>query len=70
MSKKTFAQREIEVERALDDIEADREGITLSDSPDFPVSLCSNDNYVIGMVEERPEDSMIELMIQSVLLSR
>jgi hypothetical protein len=70
MSKKTFALREKEIERALDEIDAEREGIDLSDCTDFPVSLRTDDNYVIGMAEERPDDSMIELMIHSVLLSR
>lgn len=70
MSKKTYALREAEIERALDEMEANREGIDLSDNPDFPVSLRTDDSYVIGMVEERHDDSMIELMIHSVLLSR
>lgn len=70
MSKKTYAMREADIERTLDEIDANREGIDTSSSPDFPISFRTDNNYVIGMVEERPDDSMIELMIHSVLLSR
>lgn len=70
MTHKHYARMNASVEKALDEINAEREGIDLSDCTDFPVSLRTSDNYVIGMVEERPDDSMIELMIHSVLLSR
>lgn len=50
MTQRQYARMHADVEDALDIIEAEREGVEFSDSADYPVTLRSDNNYVIGMV--------------------
>lgn len=71
MANKHYARMNAEVETTLDNLEAEREGITVDlDCSEYPVTAQTDSRMVFGMKEERPDDSFLQHFINAVLLSR